>query len=64
MGNFIIPDSGKTKNKMGGRRPDGPIRDPRNKSLEETSRKQRRMEASCEGGQGPEGAVAPYMGWK
>jgi hypothetical protein len=27
--------------------------------MEETSRKQRRMEASSEGGQGPEGAVAP-----
>jgi hypothetical protein len=29
--------------------------------MEETSRRQRRMEASPEGGQGPEGAVAPYM---
>ena len=27
----------------------------------ETSRRQRRMEASSEGGQGPEGAVAPKM---
>jgi len=59
MGNFIIQDNGKTKNKMGGRRPDGHITDPRHKRMEETSRRKRRMEASCEGGQGPEGAAAP-----
>jgi len=28
--------------------------------MEETSGRQRRMEASTEGGEGPEGAVAPY----
>jgi hypothetical protein len=29
----------------------------------ETRRRQRRMEASAEGGRGPEGAVAPQMEW-
>jgi hypothetical protein len=29
--------------------------------MEEMSRRQRIMEASSEGGQGPEGAVAPWM---
>jgi hypothetical protein len=48
MGNFIIQDSGKTKNKMGGRRPDGFIKDPRKKRMEETNRRQRRTEASSE----------------
>jgi len=31
----------------------------RNTRMEETSRRQRRMEVSSEGGQGPEGAAAP-----
>jgi len=44
---------------MGGRRPEGYITDPRNTRMEETSRRQRRMEASSEGGQGPEEAAAP-----
>jgi len=49
---------------MGGRRPDGHITGPRNTRMEEMSRRQRIMEASSEGGQGPEGAVAPWMdGW-
>jgi hypothetical protein len=51
--------SGKTKNKMGGRRPQGHITDPRNKSG-----RWRRMEASFEGGQAPEGAVETHMEWK
>jgi hypothetical protein len=50
--------SGKTKNKMGGCRPEEHVTDPRNIRME-MSRRQRRMEASSEGGQGPEGAVAP-----
>jgi hypothetical protein len=34
--------SGKTKNKMGGRRPEGHVTDPRNMRMEEMSRRQRR----------------------
>ena len=44
--------------KIGERRSEGHVTDPRNTRME-TIRKQRRMEASSEGGQGPEGAVAP-----
>jgi hypothetical protein len=44
---------------MGQCRPDGHITVPRNTRMQETSRRQRRMEASLEGGQGTEGAVAP-----
>jgi len=56
-----IPEktTGKTKNKMGVRRPEGHVTDLRNKRMEGTSRRPRRMEASSKGGQGPEGAVAP-----
>jgi hypothetical protein len=50
---------GKTKNKMRGRRPEGHIEDPRNNRMEETSRRQKRKEASSEGGQCPERVVAP-----
>jgi len=46
---------------MGGRRPEGHITYPRNKRMEETCRRQRRMEATSEGDQGPEGVVAPWM---
>ena len=56
--------SGKTKNKMGGRSPEGHTTDPRNTRMGKTSRRQRRIEASSEGDQAPEGAVAPYMEWK
>ena len=44
---------------MEGRRPEGYVTDTGNTKLEETSRRQRRMEASFEGGQDPEGAVSP-----
>jgi hypothetical protein len=47
---------------MGGRRSEGHMTNPRNTRMEEKSRRQRRMGASSEGGQGPEGAVAPWMG--
>jgi hypothetical protein len=47
---------------MGGRRPEGHITDcSRNTRMEETSRRQRRMEGSSEGGQGTQRAVAPKM---
>jgi hypothetical protein len=60
----VAQSSETTKNKMGGRRSEGHITDHRNKRMEETSGRQRRMEASSEGGQYPEGAVAPLMdGW-
>jgi hypothetical protein len=48
---------------MGGCYPEENITDPRITRMEEMSRRQRRMEASSEEGQGPEGAVAPYMEW-
>jgi hypothetical protein len=60
MGNFVIEASGKTKNKMGGRRPEEHITGPRNTRMEKTSRRQRRMEVSSEGSQDPgEGILAP-----
>ena len=40
---------------MEGRRPEGHITCSRNKRMEKTSRRQRRMEVSSEGGQDPEG---------
>jgi len=44
---------------MGGRRPERHITDHRNTRMEVTSRRERRMEASSEVGQGPEGALVP-----
>ena len=46
---------------MGGRYPEGHV--TRNARMVETSRRQRKMEALSEGGQGPEGAVALWMEW-
>ena len=46
---------------MGGHRPDGHTTDPRNTRMEETSRRQRIMEASSEGGQDPERSAASQM---
>jgi len=54
---------GKTENKMGGRRPKGHFTGPRNKRMEKTSKRQRRIEVSCEGGHVPEWAVAPQVEW-
>jgi hypothetical protein len=48
---------------MRGRRPVGHIADLRNMRMEETSRRQRRMEASSEGSHGPNGALVPYREW-
>ena len=50
---------GKTKNEVGERRPEWHIVDCRNKRIEQTIRRQRRMEVSSAGAQGPEGAVLP-----
>jgi len=42
----------------------GHVTDPSDMRMKETSRRHRRMAASSERGQGPEGAVAPWMdGW-
>lgn len=46
---------------MGGRRSEGCIAESRTTRMEETSWELRTMGAPFEGGQGPEGAVAPYM---
>jgi len=46
---------------MEGRRPEGHITYPRNNRMEETSRRQRKIETSSEGDEGPEGPVAPWM---
>jgi hypothetical protein len=48
---------------MVGRRPEGHIKDPRNTRMEQTSRRQRKMDAFSERDQGPEGTVAPRMKW-
>jgi hypothetical protein len=55
----LYKTSGKTKNKIGGRRLEVHIADPTNKRMEHTSRRQKRMEASSEGAQGPEDVVVP-----
>jgi len=49
----------KPKNKAEECHPEGHITDPRKTRMEKTSRRQRRMEACSEGGQGPERAAAP-----
>ena len=56
MGNFINKTNGKTKNKMEGCCPEKQITDPWIMRME-MSRRQRRMEASSEGCQGPKGNV-------
>ena len=49
---------------MGGCGSEGRTTAARNKRMEKKTLKQERMEATFEGGQGSEGAVAPYMdGW-
>jgi hypothetical protein len=54
---FCDVSSYKTENKVGGC-PEGHITDPWNKRVEEMSRRQRRMEASFWGGQGPDRTLA------
>jgi hypothetical protein len=44
---------------MGGNHLDGHVTNPRNMKMGEMSRRWRGMEASSEGGQDPEGTVAP-----
>jgi len=51
--------SGKTKNAMEVRHPEGQMMHHRNKRMEETSRRQKRMVASSEEGQGSKGVAAP-----
>jgi hypothetical protein len=58
MGNFIIKDQWENQGQDGRNFPEEHIMDRRNKMLEETSRRQRRMDTPSEEGQGPEGAVA------
>jgi hypothetical protein len=48
---------------MDGCDPEGCITGAGDKRMEDKSWKWGRMEASCEGGQGSEGAVASYMEW-
>jgi hypothetical protein len=43
---------------MGEHHPDGHLKDLRNTRMDETSRRQRRMEVFSERSQGPDGAVA------
>jgi hypothetical protein len=46
---------------MEGRRPEGHITDRRHTRMEETSRRQRRMEASSDESYGAKGTGGPYM---
>ena len=46
---------------MGGRRPEGHITDPGNTRVEETNRKQGRMGACFEGGEGQMGVMGSNM---
>jgi hypothetical protein len=46
IGNFTKRSTGETRNKMGGRRPEGHITDPRNTRMEKTSIRERRREAT------------------
>jgi hypothetical protein len=62
MGNFVKQNQWENQEQDGRCRPEGHITDHRRKRMEETSRRQRIMEASSEGGQGPERAATPY-GW-
>jgi hypothetical protein len=55
--------NGKTENKLGGHLSECHITDTRNNTMEGTSRRRRRMEASSECGQEPEWVVGPLMEW-
>ena len=53
MGNFVIQDNGKIKNKMGGRCPEGQITDPRRKRMERrTEGREERRRRLRESGRG------------
>jgi hypothetical protein len=54
MGNFTIQEQWENKNKMAGCHLEGHITDRRNTRMK-TRRRQRRINASSEGRQGPEG---------
>jgi len=59
--NSILHDHCKNQEQIGGCHLEGYITDPMNMRNEERTRRQRRMEVSCEGGNGPEEAVTPWM---
>jgi hypothetical protein len=57
MGNFIIKDQRENHEQVAGHHPEGHITDHRNTRMK--TRRQRRIKALSEGGQGPERATAP-----
>jgi len=61
VGNFIVQDKWKTKNKMGECRPEGLSQIPGIRGWRRQHTRERIMETSSAGGQGPEGAVVPQM---
>ena len=60
MENFIIRHQWGTQSKIGEHSTEGYERTDRGERMEEAGNTQGRMEASSEGGQGPDRAVAPW----